>query len=347
MTGEEFGALVEHRLALGLRVKLDKGFVDGVWCVYVEYDELAERVGFGAARHKARDYCARLKRQLDRGEGSDGGPTEDPSLAAETGRKSDLESTFLSFPLTRGGGQFHDTAMKEQFRVALLRTAQEWDQLLARNEVLRRARRRSEFEQRLGQALAGEAYRHVDAVTKERLIAEVWRFSLKPRSGSCRLCRVVLWSSTAMPSAFRFMRKTIGITLHIDGSDATGAGSAACNQLLDQHLLVRARNGERYLNHRFSRGRSVRLDRERFDADLLCLEGGRTVAFDDLPDRLDMIFWDGTRQDHMQRWRQGSIEIQVIGPLLPQVVVISKSLGSEEFRELLLAEGRERNLMLR
>ena len=51
--------LASHRLyRRGLQVKLDKGFDDGTYCVYVEFDELVDRVGFAAARRTAGEYCA-------------------------------------------------------------------------------------------------------------------------------------------------------------------------------------------------------------------------------------------------------------------------------------------------
>ncbi len=38
---------------------------------------------------------------------------------------------------------------------------------------MRRNKRRTTFQERLAAVLAGEAYQHVDAVTKERLLADV------------------------------------------------------------------------------------------------------------------------------------------------------------------------------
>ena len=63
--------------------------------------------------------------------------------------------------------------MTKQFRVAVLRADQECDQSQARNNALRRNKRRTIFQERLAAVLAGEAYHHVDAVTKERLLADV------------------------------------------------------------------------------------------------------------------------------------------------------------------------------
>jgi hypothetical protein len=63
--------------------------------------------------------------------------------------------------------------MSKQFRVALLRADQERDQSHARTNALRRNKRRATFQERLTAVLTGEAYLHLDAVTKERLLADV------------------------------------------------------------------------------------------------------------------------------------------------------------------------------
>src|SRR4051812_11745833 len=84
----------------GLGVKLDKGFAEGTYCVYVEFDALADKVGVAAARRKAADYCALLKGHLGQGAGYKLGETEDATRHGGRGRKRDLEATFLSFPLT-------------------------------------------------------------------------------------------------------------------------------------------------------------------------------------------------------------------------------------------------------
>ncbi len=128
MTAEEFEVMAEHRLdRIGLVVKLDKGFKNGTYCIYVEYDELAQRVGFGAARRAAREYCDQVKEHLTRLTSSGIGETDDASLAAGPGRKRDLEATFLSFPVTPDDRHSNDPAMTKQFRVALLRADQECD----------------------------------------------------------------------------------------------------------------------------------------------------------------------------------------------------------------------------
>lgn len=172
--GESYEALAVHRLGRsGLLVKLDKGFSPGVYCVYVEYDGLADRIGVTAARKEALDYVTRLKGQLAGAAGWDLGETEDPSLMSERHRKRDLETTFLSFGVTADDGRFHDAALKEQFRVALLRADQEWDQRQAHAEERRRDSRRERFRQRLGTLLASEAYRQVDAATRERLLGDI------------------------------------------------------------------------------------------------------------------------------------------------------------------------------
>ena len=55
--GESYAVLVEQRLGRqGLEVKLDRGFKDGVYCVYVECGDLAARVGFAAAHRQAAEF---------------------------------------------------------------------------------------------------------------------------------------------------------------------------------------------------------------------------------------------------------------------------------------------------
>ena len=139
MTAEEFEMMAEHRLdRMGLVVKLDRGFKKGTYCIGVEYDELAQRVGFGAARRAAREYCDQVKAHLARVTGSGIGETDDAARAAGPGRKRDLEATFPCFPVTPDDGHSNDAAMTKQFRVALLRADQECDQSQARGNALRR-----------------------------------------------------------------------------------------------------------------------------------------------------------------------------------------------------------------
>ena len=79
MTGvgenENWAVLAEHRLErTGLQVKLDKGFEEGTYSVYIEFDELASRQGFTAAHRLAERYCAALKGQLALSRGVFAGP---------------------------------------------------------------------------------------------------------------------------------------------------------------------------------------------------------------------------------------------------------------------------------
>jgi hypothetical protein len=172
--GESYEALAEHRLGrAGLLVKLDKGFERGVYCVYVEYGELASRVGFTAARKLALGYCSQLRGQLAGTQGNRVGAVEDASHSDDPRRRCDLECSFLSFAVTSGDGRWHDGVMKERFRIALLRADQQWDQTRAGLSAQRRAGQRQRFREGLDALLAGEPYRHVDAATKERLLAEV------------------------------------------------------------------------------------------------------------------------------------------------------------------------------
>jgi hypothetical protein len=157
----------------GLRVKLDKGFESGVYCVWVEYDPLAERVGFEAARRKALAYAQRLHEQMGRLAGYRLCGIEDFSRSGDPRRKRDLEHTFLSFALTAHDGLWHDAAMKQHFQIAPLRADQEWDQHQAHLDARRRDRRREVFRQRLDTLLEGESFRHLDGPTRERLLAAV------------------------------------------------------------------------------------------------------------------------------------------------------------------------------
>jgi hypothetical protein len=179
---ESCGLLVDHRLGrLGLQVKLDKGFHEGIYSVDVEFDEPAARVGFAAARRMAGDYCALLKSQLDCSPGYILGETEDPSRTGDPRRKRDLEMTYLSFPVETEDGRFHDDAIKEQFRVAVLRADQAWDQSQARAQTHRRQTRQEKFRRQLGELLKGEVYADVDAAAKERLLDDVTALAFPPR----------------------------------------------------------------------------------------------------------------------------------------------------------------------
>ena len=166
---------------LGLRIKLDKGFEQGNYCVYVEFDGLAERVGFSAARRSAGEYCALLKGQLKRLPGYAVGETEDPSRTGDPRRKRDLEVTFLSFPVETDDGRFHDGAMREHFRVAFLRAGQAWDQSQARVQTRRRHTRQQNFRQELARLLDGEVYADVSEAAKQRLLDEVPALAFPPK----------------------------------------------------------------------------------------------------------------------------------------------------------------------
>ena len=180
---EDFGeALAEHRLGrTGVQITLDKGFEEGVYCIYVNYGSLASRVGFLAAQREAQHYGALLKNHLSRITDYGLGEMEDASRSGDPRRRRDLESTFLDFPVVTDDGSWHDDAMKQQFRVALLRADQEWDQAQARSDSHRRQVRVEAFRRRLGTLLEGESYRHVDAATKERLLADVTALVFQPK----------------------------------------------------------------------------------------------------------------------------------------------------------------------
>jgi len=172
--GEPFGLLAEQRLGrTGLEVKLDKGFAEGTYAVYVEFDDLAVKVGFAAAHRTARTYCDRLKDQLNRLPGYSLGEIEDASRTGDPHRQRDLESTFLSFTIDTADGRFHDSTIHDHFRLAMLRAGQAWDQDQARVQAHRRNGRQEKFRQELSQLLEGEGYGQLDAGVKERLLSEI------------------------------------------------------------------------------------------------------------------------------------------------------------------------------
>jgi len=56
--GESYEVLVEQRLGRqGLEVKLDRGFEDSVYCVYVEFDGQAGRVGSPPPTGKPKSFA--------------------------------------------------------------------------------------------------------------------------------------------------------------------------------------------------------------------------------------------------------------------------------------------------
>jgi len=171
---ENWAPLAEHRLdRTGLHVKLDKGFEEGTYCVYVEFDDLAARQSFTGARRAAVAYCAGLKGQLARSEGYAFGDIEDGSRTGDARRRRNLEGTFLSFTVTVADGQYHDSDVREDFRAAFIRAGQAWDQIEARAQAQRRKGREEDFRRRLARVLEGAEYAGMDAATKERLLSEV------------------------------------------------------------------------------------------------------------------------------------------------------------------------------
>jgi hypothetical protein len=172
--GEAEAVLADCRLGrLGLRVTLDKGFAEGTYGVCIEYDDLAARVGFGAAHRLAVEYCTVLKHQLSRSPGYLLEATDDASRSGNPRRRRDLEATFLSFGVAAKDGRFHDAAIQEEFRRAFLRAGQAWDQSQARSQTQRRQARQERFRQELGRLLDGESYASVNAAIKARLLDEV------------------------------------------------------------------------------------------------------------------------------------------------------------------------------
>lgn len=83
--------------------------------------------------------------------------------------------------LRRDVGGRRDAAIKERFRIALLRADPEWDQHQAGADERRRGSRREQFRQRLGTLLEGKAYRQLEAATKECLLTEVTALIFPPK----------------------------------------------------------------------------------------------------------------------------------------------------------------------
>jgi hypothetical protein len=180
--GEQGALLAQQRLdRKGMVVKLDKGFAEGVYCVYIEFYRLASQVAFTAARRKALENGSWLRGQLSRGSGLPIGELEDAALAGGRGRKFDLEATYLSFPVTTEDGRFHDGAMRKEFQVALARVGQAWDQAEARQATQRRVRRQGEFGKQLSGLLEGAAYAHLDQPTKEQLLNDVTALAVRSK----------------------------------------------------------------------------------------------------------------------------------------------------------------------
>ena len=139
----------------------------------MQFDDLAEKAGFAAAHRTARQYCDRLRGQLDRLPGYSLSDIEDASLTGDPRRKRDLESTFLSFTIDTTDGRFHDKAVREQFRLAMLRAGQAWDQDQAGVQAHRRLGRQENFRRQLADLLDGEGYAQIDGAVKERLLSEI------------------------------------------------------------------------------------------------------------------------------------------------------------------------------
>ena len=186
MTGtsdeENNAALISEPLPrTGFEVKLDRGYAEGTYCAYVEFDALASRAGFAAARKKAGEYCALLKQQLGRAPAYTVRKIEDGSRTGDPRRQRDLEMTFLSFDIETADGQYHDDDMRKDFRMAFLRAGQAWDQAEARAQANRRGNRQDKLRHQLAGLLDGDAYAHLDAATKERLLHDIPALAFPPR----------------------------------------------------------------------------------------------------------------------------------------------------------------------
>lgn len=186
MTGEgeeqSWGVLAEQRLGReGLHVKLDRGFKEGTYCVYVHFAELSSRVGYTAARRRAEDFSSLLKQQLDRFAGHSLGETEYASGIGVPRKGREAELMYVTFPVVIADGRFRDVAMKKEFGVAALRAGQQWDQSKARADTQRQDSRRDALRLQLDALLDRDAYRHLDKATRERLLEDVPPLAFPPR----------------------------------------------------------------------------------------------------------------------------------------------------------------------
>lgn len=84
-------------------------------------------------------------------------------------------------PILTADGRYHDDAVKEEFRLALVWAGQQWDQVQAHADTRRHAGRRDAFRTRLGALLDGDAYRGVDEATRRRLLDDVTELAFPPR----------------------------------------------------------------------------------------------------------------------------------------------------------------------
>ncbi len=104
-----------------IRVTLDKGFKEGVYCIHLEYDDLADAKGVPSASKTAMDYASLLRMRLSEFAGYSVGELDDASRHAGPGRRRDLESTFVSFPVEYADARWHDREITERFQLALNR----------------------------------------------------------------------------------------------------------------------------------------------------------------------------------------------------------------------------------
>ena len=179
---ESVAPLIEQRLAReGLVVKLDRGFDEGTYSVYVHFNELASRIGFGAVRRRAEEFCGLLHAQLDRFAGHSLGETEYASGIGVPRKQREPEVMYVTFPVVMADGRCRDNAMKKEFQLAVLRTGQQWEQEQARVDTQRLEARRDAFRIQLGALLDGDGYQHLDKPTKDRLLDEVPAVAFPPR----------------------------------------------------------------------------------------------------------------------------------------------------------------------
>src|SRR5689334_16972545 len=103
--------------------------------VVVQFDARAVGEGVASGHCTDQEFCDLLREQMGRSPDYKVGRSDDACREGGSGRKRDLEVTFLTLRLKADDGQFDDADVREQFRLALLRASQGWEQEEARQQA--------------------------------------------------------------------------------------------------------------------------------------------------------------------------------------------------------------------
>lgn len=126
-------AIAQLRLGrYGLHMKLDRGCSKGTYNVFVEFEELAGRVGDAAALGVALDYCDFFMFELVKSSELMLGWIGQTMPAARARRKGVRKANCLTILAFTGNGRWQDDVVKEDFLGAVSWSAQLWDYLLER-----------------------------------------------------------------------------------------------------------------------------------------------------------------------------------------------------------------------